>query len=236
MRPRIIIFAGPGKTSGSGAENLVAHSRAGLLGADVVAFVSTNPHGGVAERAARLGVAFEEFRSPWNGAHFEAVVKKHRAQWVVLSGWLNLVCMRQSGFNGKLLHMMGLNHGLDPARTINIHPALLSFDNGRFGGKGMYGHRVHEAVAEALAREEIEESGFTMHFVTHTYDRGPICFEYRARLTRGMGATAIGEVVNAAEQRLQPLITDLVVSRQIRWDGMDPRSLVVPDAVHLLSR
>lgn len=216
MRPKIIVFAsGTARSGGSGFENLAAHSRdakRGELDADIVAVASNHERGGVWERARRLGVPFIYFPAPWTADAYARVVRESGADWVALSGWLKYVC------------------GLDPQYTFNIHPALLSLDNGRFGGLGMYGHRVHEAVAEALAHGEAKESGFSMHFVTDDddYDCGPVFFEHRIPLVSGMDAGAVGAAVNKAEHLLQPRITNLVVNGQIRWDGKDPKSLVVP--------
>jgi phosphoribosylglycinamide formyltransferase-1 len=138
------------------------------------------------------------------------------ASWVALSGWLKKV------------------EGLDPKRTFNIHPALLSFDHGRFGGPGFYGHRVHDAVALAFEKGEITESGFSMHFVTDEYDRGPVFFEKRISLSKGMTVDEIARAVNVAEHEWQPKITSLVVNGEIAWDGKTPSSLVVPEGYAFL--
>ena len=219
-KPRLIIFASGSKDGGgSGFENLVHAAERGELDADIVAVVSNHEHGGVRERAERLGVPFTYFNPlPLGHSHilknmrvsYRGIVRKSGAEWVALSGWLKHV------------------HGLDPARTFNIHPALLSQFGGRFGGKGMYGHRIHEAVADALARGEISESGFTMHFVTDEMDRGPAFFECRVPLRKGMTLDDIAKAVNVEEHRWQPKITNLVISGKIRWDGKNPESLVVP--------
>lgn len=207
-RPRLIVFASGTKDGGgSGFENLV---RSPDLDADIVAVVSNHDHGGVRTRAEKLSVPFEHFAGPFDAQGYRTIVQKHDAQWVALSGWLKFV------------------HGLDPARTFNIHPALLSFDSGRFGGPGMYGHRIHEAVHKALENAELSESGFTMHFTTDEYDRGPIFFERRVPLEKCVSADDIAKIVNLEEHRWQPKITNLVVHGEIRWDGKDPSSLVIP--------
>ena len=201
---------------GSGFENLVAATKTGVLDADIVAVVSNHEHGGVRERADRLGVPFIHFDPPVHsnvlqnvGTLYREVVEKAGAEWVALSGWLRQV------------------HGLDPAKTFNIHPALLSQLGGRFGGHGMYGKRLREAVADALAKGEITESGFTMHFVTDEMDRGPVFFEYRVPLKKGMSAGDIEQAVKAAEHEWQPKLTNAVIHGQISWDGKDPKSLAV---------
>ena len=67
-----------------------------------------------------------------------------------------------------------------------------------------------------------------MHFVTDEYDRGPIFFEYRIPLRKGMSAQEIQTAVQAVEYEWQPKVTNMVVHGEIRWDGKDPKSLVVP--------
>ena len=131
--------------------------------------------------------------------------------------------------------------GLDPQKTFNIHPALLSQLGGRFGGLGMYSHHVHQAVKKAMDAGEINESGPTMHFIPDEedekeYDRGPIFFEYPVPLVSSMDAEDIGELVNQVEHLRQPQITNMVIHNKIAWDGKDPRSLVVPEGYRWLPR
>lgn len=206
MRPPIIVFASGTKSDGgTGFENLV---RSKDLDAEIVAVVSNHEHGGVRERADKLGIPFIFFAPD---SDYRKVVESSGAEWIALSGWFKLV------------------KGLDPSKTINIHPALLSQLSGRFGGKGMYGHHIHEAVKAAFDAGEITESGFTMHFVTNEMDRGPVFFEYKVSLEKGMTAERIAKAVNRAEHEWQPKITNMVVHGEIRWDGKDSRSLVVPE-------
>lgn len=210
-KPRVLVFASGKKDGGgSGFENLVVASRSGILDAEIVAVVSNREHGGVRKRAERLDIPLVFFPGPYDTAHYQKIIRDSGAEWVALSGWLRKV------------------EGLDPRKTINIHPALLSQLNHRFGGKGMYGHHIHEAVKRALDMGEITESGFTMHFVTDEMDRGPVLFECRVPLKKGMGADEIAAAVNKAEHEWQPKITNLVIHGKIRWDGKDPKSLEVP--------
>jgi phosphoribosylglycinamide formyltransferase-1 len=225
MRPALVVFASGTKDGGgSGFENLVNHSHDGDLDADIVAVVSNHENGGVRARAERLGIPFVYFNPRLEHPHiltyvsmsYRKIVEQSGAEWVALSGWLKRV------------------EGLDPARTFNIHPALLSFGNGRFGGPGLYGHHVHEAVKVALDAGEITESGFTMHFTTEEYDRGPIFFECRIPLASTMSADDIASAVNVQEHLWQSRITNMVVHGDIRWDGKRPETLQVPQGyVHL---
>ena len=219
MKPKLIVFASGTKDGGgSGFENLVSATKAGILDAEIVAVVSNHEHGGVRERANRLGIPFIYFDPSHHsnvlqnvGMSYREIVEKIGAEWIALSGWLKLV------------------KGLDPTKTFNIHPALLSQLGGRFGGEGMWGKHVHEAVKKALDAGEITESGITMHFVTDEYDRGPVFFERHVPLQKGMSVDEIAKAVNAAEHEWQPKITNLVVHGQIHWDGKNPATLVVPD-------
>lgn len=213
--PKLLVFASGTKTGGgSGFENLVEATKTGVLDADIVGVVSNHEHGGVRERADRLGIPFVHFPGSYDSAQYSNVLQnvamKKKKVWVALSGWLKFV------------------HGLNPARTFNIHPALLSYDHGRFGGPGMYGHHIHDAVKAAFDAGEITETGCSMHFTTEEYDRGPIFFEYRIPLEKDMSPQDIAKAVNKVEHEWQPKITNLVVHEEIRWDGKDPRTLAVP--------
>ncbi len=224
-RPRIVVFAsGTNTGGGSGFENLVNASNNGTLEADIVGVVSNHAEGGVRERAKKLGVPFIFFPGPYTAEGYQDVVAKifrspgllkHDAgpsggEWIALSGWLKLV------------------KGLDPARTFNVHPGLLSQMGGKFGGEGMWGKHVHEAVKAALDQGVISESGIAMHFVTNEYDRGPVFFEHHVPLRKGMTVEEIGDVVHKAELEWQPKITNMVVHGEISWDGKDSKSLIIP--------
>ena len=200
---------------GSGFENLVIASRNGSLDANIVAVVSNHEHGGVRERADRLGVPFIYFPGPYDAQYYSSILQNTAMErmerselWVALSGWFKIV------------------KGLDPRKTFNIHPALLSQLTGRFAA--MYGLRLRGAVKAAFDAGEISESGFTMHFVTEELDRGPVFFEHRVPLHKGMNTDDIQKAVQKAEHEWQPKITNLVVHGGIRWDGKDPATLKVP--------
>jgi folate-dependent phosphoribosylglycinamide formyltransferase PurN len=79
---------------------------------------------------------------------------------------------------------------------MNIHPALLP----AFGGKGMYGRRVHQAVLASGARE----SGATVHLVDEVYDRGAVLAQARVPVLPGDTADTLAERVLAVEHRLLP--------------------------------
>lgn len=230
-KKKIIIFASGTKDGGgSGFENLVNATKNGILDADILAVISNHQNGGVREKADRLGIPFIYFPAfaparadkPASPAAQNATPDKfgtaenyqnltEGADLVCLSGWLKLVT------------------GLDPQKTINIHPGPLP----RFGGAGMYGHFVHEAVIEAYKKGEIDlktgkpitHSAVSMHFVTEKYDEGPLFFSHQVEILPDDSAETLAKRVLAAEHKWQPVITNKVLHGEISWDGHNPSSL-----------
>ena len=94
-------------------------------------------------------------------------------------------------------------------RVLNLHPALLP----AFGGRGMYGRRVHEAVLAAGARE----SGCTVHIADLEYDQGPIVAQARVALRPGDTVATLAERVRAAERELYPEVIQRVARNGLAW-------------------
>ncbi len=235
---KLTVFASGTKDGGgSGFEKLVEAMWSGVLDAEIVAVVSNHELGGVHDRAKRLRIPFEYFPKPWTGARYEAIVKKYDAQYVALSGWLKLVKVCKLGFWWSPARFLGFNKGLDPRYTFNIHPALLSQLGGAFGGHGMYGHHAHKAVTQAVHEGKIWKSGFSMHFVTEYFDDGPVFAEIESEsLGPLIHADQVGKIVNALEHKWQSRITNMVVHGEISWDGVDPKSLKVPNGYQFLPK
>jgi phosphoribosylglycinamide formyltransferase-1 len=194
---RVLVFAsGDEKGGGSGFQELVEFSRTTppVLDAQVVGVVSNHEHGGVRRRADALHIPFEYWTGPFEAKGYRSFVEKYQADFVMCSGWLKFV------------------RGLDPARTVNIHPGPLP----RFGGQGMYGHHVHEAVIAAFRRGEIIQSAVSMHFVDETaYDHGPIIFQMPVLIRPEDDAKTLAKRVNEKERAWQSYILNLVVHRRI---------------------
>lgn len=141
--------------SGSNAEN-IANFFAGHPNIRVKEILSNKSDAFVHERARNLSIpsstfSREQFRDPSFIEHFA------ETDYIILAGFLWLI----PKYMIKAF----------PNRIINIHPALLP----KFGGKGMYGSHVHEAV---IASGE-EESGITIHLVNEEYDKGKTLFQAR---------------------------------------------------------
>ena len=142
----------------------------------------------IAERARNLGIEAHYFcRKDFyeNGAVMHYLAEKH-IDWVILAGFMWLV-------PPEMLAAY-------PNRIINIHPALLP----AYGGKGMYGHHVHEAV---VANHE-KESGITIHIVDQHYDRGTILFQARCTVEPGDTADNLAAKIHLLEKEHFPRVID----------------------------
>lgn len=203
MKKIAVLASGGATDGGSGFEELVNASLRGDLKAEVVCVLSNHPRGGVQERANRLGIRFEYFESPWTSERCLDLIGED-VDLICMSGWLKCIT------------------GLDPTKTINIHPGPLP----GFGGPGMYGHHVHEAVLEAYRKGKVTNSAMSMHFVTDEYDKGPVFFDFEVPIKKDDTSDSLGSRVNAAEHDYQWMITQFVLDGRIHWDGINPESLV----------
>ena len=158
--------------------------------ARVTRVISNRPAAGALQRARRAGVPTTVLRDAGDPGELQAALGD--AQLVVLAGYLRLVHPSiVARFRGRM---------------INIHPALLP----DFGGPGMYGHRVHEAVLASGAKE----SGATVHFVDEQFDSGAIIAQEKVRVEPGDTPDTLAARVLAAEHRLLPNVV-LELARRI---------------------
>jgi phosphoribosylglycinamide formyltransferase 1 len=158
--------------------------------------ISNRPDAGALERARRAGIPTTVLRDPQDPAELLAAIGD--AQLVVLAGYLKLV-------PGPVVARFR-------QRMVNIHPALLP----DFGGPGMYGRRVHEAVLASRATE----SGATVHYVDEQYDRGPIVAQRRVPVRPDDTADTLAQRVLAAEHALLPEVL-LSLAQRIQQETID---------------
>ena len=92
-----------------------------------------------------------------------------------------------------------------PNKIINIHPALLP----KYGGKGMYGHHVHEAV---VSNKE-PESGITIHYVNEKYDDGQIIFQSSFKLKENETPESLAERIHEDEYRYFPVVIEDILKK-----------------------
>jgi len=150
--------------------------------ARVARVISSRADAGALERARRASVPTAVLRDPGDPAELLAALGD--AQLVVLAGYLKLVpAAVVSRFRGRM---------------INIHPALLP----EFGGPGMYGQHVHDAVLASGATE----SGATVHFADEEFDRGKIIAQERVPVRPGDTPDSLAARVLEAEHRLLPRV------------------------------
>ncbi len=207
MKSLLIFASGTKEGGGSGFQALVENVKTGVLHANIIAVVSNHKQGGVRRRADSLKISFEHFHAPYTKKAYQAIIAKHNPEFVSLSGWLKLA------------------HGLDPRCTTNIHPGPLP----QFGGSRMYGHYVHKRVLDAFKKGEIRSSAVSMHFVTKKYDEGPVFFKYPVAIRDNDTPETLKTRVTATEHAWQSFITNLIIQGKIRWNGKDPKSLIVPN-------
>ncbi len=202
MKKRVLVFAsGSISGGGSGFEELVEQSRLNppILDADIVGVVSNYASGGVQKKAGRLKVPFYFWNGPFDGESYRSLVRKFHADFVMLSGWLKKV------------------DGLDPRRTINIHPGPLSRRGAvdHFGGKGLYGRHVHEAVLRAYHQSRITQSAVSIHFVTAEYDEGPLIVKWPVAIRPDDTVDTLAARVNEKERAIQSWVLNLVVNGKV---------------------
>ena len=174
--------------SGTNLQALIDASERSELRARVALVISNNSDAGALVRARRHAIPWRHLSS--RGHPDPAVLDQairdallaHGADLVVLAGYMKLLgAATLSAFAGRIL---------------NIHPALLP----AFGGPGMYGPRVHEAVLAAGARI----SGVSAHLVTARYDRGPVILQKAVSVEPGDTPQALGARILKVEHRLLP--------------------------------
>ena len=191
-RKRVAVLASGG---GSNLQAVVDHLAA--LGerrsADVALVVAGREDAGAIARARRVGIT-TAVAAP--GALGELLAGA-RIDIVVLAGYLAFVpAAVTERWHGQI---------------INVHPALLP----SFGGRGLYGLRVHRAVLDAGVRV----SGATVHFVDAEYDRGPIIAQWPVPVAAGDSAESLAARVLRAEHLLLPRTVDALARGAVRLDG-----------------
>ncbi|MGC9151554.1 MAG: phosphoribosylglycinamide formyltransferase [Microbacter sp.] len=184
---KIAIFA---SGSGTNAENIIRYFN-NHPSIKVALVVSNNPHAYVLTRVAHTDVPSivlkkEALLQP---DMVLPILSSYEIQWIVLAGFLLKI--------PSYLVNVFFN------RIINIHPALLP----KFGGKGMYGHFVHQAVIEAHAHE----SGITIHFVNDQYDEGNIIFQASFAVLPSDQVDDVENKVHSLEQEYFPQVIEQTI-------------------------
>ena len=181
---RILIFA---SGSGTNAENLIKFFH-NSDNASVIQVLSNNPHAKVLERAKKLKVSTLSF----NRIAFSKtddvlnVLKASKPDIIVLAGFL-------WKFPEFILNAF-------PNKVINVHPALLP----KYGGKGMYGMNVHNAVVD----NNETETGITIHYVNENYDEGAIIFQAKCEVFKNDSAEDVADKIHELEMEHFPKVVE----------------------------
>jgi phosphoribosylglycinamide formyltransferase 1 len=179
---------------GSNLQAIVDHfdSLARERVAKVVLVASNRADSPALIRAATSSIDIAHFNAADDGTELLDLLRKHRIDLVVLAGYLKRI-------PSKVIREYS-------GRMINIHPALLP----AFGGEGMYGARVHEAVIASGAKE----SGVTVHLVDDEYDRGPIVAQWRIPVEPSDTADRLAARVLNVEHVVYPRTVEMVAILQ----------------------
>jgi len=181
---RIVIFA---SGSGTNAENLITffHNRDN---ASVIQVLTNNPHAKVLDRCKKLKVSALSFNriAFLKSDDILNILKASQPDLIVLAGFLwKFPEFILKEFENKM---------------INIHPALLP----KYGGKGMYGMHVHEAV---VANKE-SETGITIHYVNENYDEGAIIFQAKCKVEASDSAEDVAKKIHKLEMEHFPIVVN----------------------------
>lgn len=180
---RMAIFA---SGAGSNAENIIRYFNSRDIGWKVAVVVCNRPGAGVFERAARHDVPVElmpkaDFNDP---EKLLGVMDSYGVDAVVLAGFLLMIpTFLISRYQGRI---------------INIHPSLLP----KYGGRGMYGRHVHEAVVAAGERE----SGITIHLVNEECDGGRVLFRAATEVSSDDTPEDVEAKIHSLERRYYPAV------------------------------
>lgn len=187
MGKNIAIFA---SGNGTNAENIIRYFQ-GNGEVRVKLVVSNRRSAFVLERAARLGVPSACLtKEEWaDGRAVLALMEEAEIDFIVLAGFLARVpdCLLQAY----------------PDKIVNIHPSLLP----KFGGKGMYGEHVHEAV---LAAGE-QESGITIQYINEHFDEGAIICQQKCPVLPDDTPDTLAARVHALEYEYYPRVVEQLV-------------------------
>jgi len=180
---RIAIFA---SGSGTNAEAIIKYFKDHPL-IKVELVLTNNPNALVLERAKKFAVPTKVFnREEFSSDEVVTWLREHGVTHIVLAGFLWLI-------PASLLKSY-------PNEIINIHPALLP----KFGGKGMYGMKIHELIRSLNETE----TGITIHLINDKYDEGPILYQGRCEVASTDTPKDIANKVHQMEHANYPLVIE----------------------------
>ena len=187
---KILIFA---SGSGTNAENIIQYFEKKNTGT-VVAVFTNNSNAKVIDRAKKFQVPTVIFsKDELNIGKTLQLISNFHPDLIVLAGFL-------LKFPENIIKAY-------PNRIVNIHPALLP----KFGGKGMYGMHIHNAVIE---NKEIE-TGISIHYVNENYDEGNIIFQQNVPISEGDTPESVAAKIHTLEQHYFPEVIEKLLTSNL---------------------
>ncbi|GAB2839291.1 phosphoribosylglycinamide formyltransferase [Ferruginibacter profundus] len=189
-RTRIAIFA---SGAGSNAQQII-NQFSSSADITIALIVCNKPGAGILGIAANAGIPclLIEKEKFFNGDHYLPELQEHHINFIVLAGFL-----------WKIPEALIKAY---PKKIVNIHPALLP----KYGGKGMFGRYVHEAVIN----NKETESGITIHYVDELYDHGAVIFQATCTVNENDTADTLAQKIHVLEHAHYPkVIADILQSR-----------------------
>lgn len=182
--------------SGTNAENIIQFFSADNR-VKIAIVISNKAEAKVHQRAQNLGVPSVTLSKEvlTDGLALNQIIQKERIDFIILAGYLLKI-------PAELIAAF-------PNRIVNIHPALLP----KYGGKGMYGNAVHQAVVDAKE----QESGITIHFVNENYDEGSIVFQAKCPVFSEDSADEVAAKVHLLEYKHFPEVIGKLLQKEFNW-------------------
>ena len=191
-RVKVAVFLSGG---GSNLQSLIDASKSGVLTADIALVVSSRKKALGLERAAKASIPTLVFKSKKYpspeeaGEQLMSVLREHEIDYIALAGYLSLLPEQVvASFRNRI---------------VNVHPALLP----KYGGKGMYGQHVHEAV---IASGDTE-TGVSVHLADEIYDNGRVLEQMSVPVEPGDTPESLAERVLVQEHRLYPRVLQKLI-------------------------
>jgi len=182
--------------AGSNASKIIEYFNENTACASVDCIFSNQKEAGINEVASRFHVPIFHFDNDdfASGTEVLELLKERAVDWIVLAGFLRKIPL-------SLIRAY-------PDRIINLHPSLLP----KYGGKGMYGSRVHHAVIENGEKR----SGISIHLVNEEFDEGRLLFQESCDLEKNETAISLAKKVQQLEHKCFPKIIEEVIKNEVK--------------------
>ncbi len=199
---------------GSNFQSILNHTTDGTLHAEIRLLLTNNPEAGALELARASAIPDLVIRKddfPSRDVFVETMIEKlaqHGVEWIALAGYMKKIPQEVVKVYRN--------------RIVNIHPALLP----SFGGKGLYGHHVHQAVLDYGCKV----TGVTVHLVDEAYDHGPIIAQRPVPVEDSDTPDTLAARVLQVEHALYPEVLEIIAQGRLAIQGN--KASILPHSMH----